>query len=148
MQKPRSRKSMQGLTITSSLDASAWIIESLSPKKTTKFTQFNHQPFPPMLTNPCPTSYIYTLLKHLQGWQLHHLPRQSVLLPHCSFWELFFLISNLSLSWCNLKALPLILLLSPERWGKESTIFRSLRPERLGLLFGGGGGSALRYLLL
>jgi len=62
-----------------------------------------------MPTNHVHQCHICMFLEHLQGQWLHHLPEQSVPLPHHSFWEEIF--PNIQ-PWCNLRPSPLILLLN------------------------------------
>jgi len=82
-----------------------------------KITKSNCQSIPPMPTNSVPQCHIHMVLEHLQGRWIHHLPGQPVPVPHHSFKEVVFLISNLNISWHNLKPLPLIL--KNNVWGKR-----------------------------
>jgi len=68
-----------------------------------------------MPTDHIPQYHMHTVLEHLQGQWLHHLPGQ---LCHCLTTpseNKFFLISNLNLLWCNLRPSHLVLLLLPGR---------------------------------
>ena len=66
-------------------------MESLRLEKTPKITQSKHQPIPIMPTDHVPQCHIHTVLEHLHGRWLHHLPGQPVPLQHRSFWEEIFL---------------------------------------------------------
>jgi len=53
-------------------------------KNTFKITKSNHQPD---LPNPITKTHVHMPLICLQGWGLHHCPRQPIPLPDCSLHE-------------------------------------------------------------
>ena len=87
------------------------IIEKQRLEKTLGLSSPIINPSPWCPLNHVSMCHIYTILEHFQGWWLNHFPRQPLpcltTLPE----KKFFLLSNLSLLWHNLKPLPLILLL-------------------------------------
>lgn len=88
------------------------IIESFLLEKTHKINQSNHCTtlcIPPLITDP--KHRIHTSHNHRRGWgfqPLHGSTFQGLTIPSM---KILFQISNLSLSWCNLRPLPHILLL-------------------------------------
>ena len=82
------------------------IRESLRLEKTSKIIKSNHQLITTMPATRCPeVPYLHIFFEHLQGWWLNHFPGSLTTLSA----KKFFLISNLNLPWCNLRAFPLIL---------------------------------------
>ena len=96
-------------------------VESLRLEKTTKIIQFNCQVITTVLTEPCPS------VPHLSSsWKAPGMVGDSTtsldgLFQHTTTLseKNFFLISNLNLSWCNLR--PLLLVLSVVTWKKKPT---------------------------
>lgn len=79
--------------------------------------------------NHVPQSHVCTSFKYLWAWWPHSFSGQPIPIPHHLSHEEVFLISNLNLSWHNLKPCTVVLLLVT--WEKNPTSSRLGRKEQI-----------------
>ena len=109
------------VTIMLNCGALSWrTTESLRLEKTTKITKSCHQPNTTMPSNHVSQCHIYSFLEHLQGLQVTPPPPWAACASASPLFQKkkFLLIFNLNLPWCNLRPLPLNLLLFLGRRGQ------------------------------